>query len=110
MVRVITPGTLIEDGLLPARANNFLAAAIVERGGAGLAFVDVSTGHLAATEVRGRRPARCWPPSWSGSGRPSAWCRARTSTATAEALAELLPPGARATPAPALVVRAAPGG
>jgi len=100
VVRVVTPGTLIEDGLLPARANNFLAAAIVERGGAGLAFVDVSTGQLSATEVRGAAagallaaelvrlgPAECLVPSQEVDGE-------------AEALAELLPPGARATPRP----------
>ena len=100
VVRVITPGTLIEDGLLPARANNFLAAAIVERGGAGLAFVDVSTGQLSATEVRGAAagallaaelvrlgPAECLVPSQDIDGE-------------AEALTDLLPPGARATPRP----------
>jgi DNA mismatch repair protein MutS len=44
VVRVVTPGTLTEDGLLEARSHNYLAA-LAEAGGAfGLAWVDISTG------------------------------------------------------------------
>jgi len=48
VVRTITPGTIIEDSLLDARANNFLAALSLLRGGeeAALAWVDVSTGEF----------------------------------------------------------------
>ena len=47
VTRVATPGTVTEDGLLEARANNYLAA-LAEAGGAlGLARVDISTGELA---------------------------------------------------------------
>ncbi|MGF1545649.1 MAG: DNA mismatch repair protein MutS [Parvularculaceae bacterium] len=48
IVRVVTPGTLTEDALLEAGANNFLAALGVVGGGreAGLAYADVSTGEL----------------------------------------------------------------
>jgi len=102
VVRVISPGTLVEDGLLPARANNFLAAVVVERGAAGLATVDVSTGHLAATEIRGAAwsallaaelvrlgPAECLVPAHDLGDDENA------------SLTALLPSGSRTTPRPA---------
>ena len=48
IVRIVTPGTVLEDTLLDARANNFLAALAILHGGddAALAWVDVSTGEL----------------------------------------------------------------
>src|SRR4051812_18183730 len=51
IVRLVTPGTITEDGLLDARRHNYLAA-LVEIGAAGasaygLATVDVSTGEFA---------------------------------------------------------------
>ncbi|NNG03938.1 MAG: DNA mismatch repair protein MutS [Inquilinus sp.] len=46
VVRVITPGTITEDSLLEARANNFLVALTEAGGGLGLAAVDISTGTL----------------------------------------------------------------
>ncbi len=46
VVRIATPGTVTEDTLLEARANNHLTA-LAEAGGAlGLACVDISTGAL----------------------------------------------------------------
>ncbi len=53
VVRVITPGTLVEESLLPARANNYLASLVVTPEGSGLATVDVSTGDFAATQIEG---------------------------------------------------------
>ena len=48
IVRTVTPGTLLEDGLLDAKENNFLAAIAVLRGGDDLAlsWVDLSTGEV----------------------------------------------------------------
>ncbi|MBM9593804.1 DNA mismatch repair protein MutS [Roseitranquillus sediminis] len=46
VVRVVTPGTLTEDGLLEARRHNFLAAWAEVRGEGALAWTDVSTGEL----------------------------------------------------------------
>ena len=44
VVRIITAGTLTEEGLLNSRANNYLCA-VAEAGGAlGLAWADISTG------------------------------------------------------------------
>ncbi|SEO20685.1 DNA mismatch repair protein MutS [Rhodopseudomonas pseudopalustris] len=55
VVRLITPGTLTEDTLLDARANNYLMAIARTRGSAGvdrigLAWIDISTGEFCVTE------------------------------------------------------------
>jgi len=53
VIRVITPGTVLEENLLPEKSNNFLASIYFERPKlqrAGLAFVDISTGEFLATE------------------------------------------------------------
>jgi DNA mismatch repair protein MutS len=44
VVRLVTPGTLTEDALLDARANNYLAAVADAQGSLALAWLDVSTG------------------------------------------------------------------
>ena len=48
VVRIVTPGTIVEEALLDAAANNFLAALSVLRSGeeAAIAWIDVSTGEL----------------------------------------------------------------
>ena len=51
VVRVVTPGPLVEPNLLPSGRNNYLACFFMQDGKAGLAYVDVSTGELAATEL-----------------------------------------------------------
>jgi DNA mismatch repair protein MutS len=51
VVRVITPGTVTESGLLPSDANNYLACVLVAGGQAGVAYADISTGEFAVTEL-----------------------------------------------------------
>ena len=51
VVRVVTPGTLVEENLLAGVANNFLAAYVPEGGLAGLAHVDVSTGEFGCLQA-----------------------------------------------------------
>ena len=87
ITRVLTPGTVLEEGMLAARRNNWLAAVVVEPAQGneplrwGLASADVSTGEvhvlqrvdsdalhqqlaqLAASELL-----------WSGTGEAPAWC------------------------------------
>lgn len=46
VVRVITPGTVIEDNMLSETAPNYLAAVSVDEDSAGLAFADISTGEF----------------------------------------------------------------
>jgi DNA mismatch repair protein MutS len=50
VVRVITPGTVLESELLPGDANNYLLSAYVEDGRLGISYADVSTGEFAAGE------------------------------------------------------------
>jgi DNA mismatch repair protein MutS len=66
VVRVVTPGTLVEDNLLTPAANNYLAALVADGETAGLAWADVSTGEFAclqasseavAAEIERLRPA-----------------------------------------------------
>ncbi|MEP7357193.1 MAG: DNA mismatch repair protein MutS, partial [Anaerolineales bacterium] len=54
VVRVVTPGTIVEPGLLNAQRNNYLAALVVAEAGerAGLAHVDISTGEFSATQIQ----------------------------------------------------------
>ncbi|HKP84650.1 MAG TPA: DNA mismatch repair protein MutS [Blastocatellia bacterium] len=51
VVRIITPGTVIEPGLLERRANNYLASLVMDERAAGLAYTDVSTGEFRMTEL-----------------------------------------------------------
>ncbi|MFA7275227.1 MAG: DNA mismatch repair protein MutS [Pseudobdellovibrionaceae bacterium] len=44
VIRIITPGTLVEDNLLDTRSNNFLAALGYAGGEYALAIADISTG------------------------------------------------------------------
>ncbi len=45
VIRVVTPGTLTEEGLLEASQNNFLTALVSNKSGeVGLASIDISTG------------------------------------------------------------------
>ena len=55
VTRVVTPGTLTEDGLLDARGANRLAAIAVRAGAAAVASVELSTGEVEclATSVGG---------------------------------------------------------
>src|SRR5277367_911414 len=57
VVRLVTPGTLTEDTLLDARANNYLLAIARLRGAAGaerlgLAWIDISTSEFVVTECQ----------------------------------------------------------
>ena len=51
VVRVVTPGTLTEDGLLDARGANRLAAIAVRAGQAAVASVELSTGEVESIAV-----------------------------------------------------------
>jgi DNA mismatch repair protein MutS len=57
VVRVMTPGTLQEDTLLPARSCNFLAAVYLRAEGAGLAAIECSTGEFFVTEIPASAPS-----------------------------------------------------
>ena len=50
VVRVVTPGTVIEDSVLDRKANNYLAAVVTGGDRAGLAYVDITTSEFATSE------------------------------------------------------------
>ena len=53
VVRVVTPGTILEPTLLKEEKNNYLAAMVAGEGKAGVAYTDITTGEFAATELEG---------------------------------------------------------
>jgi len=50
VIRVVTPGTVVEPGLLDDKRPNYLAAWIEDDGRVGLAHADVTTGEFAVTQ------------------------------------------------------------
>ncbi len=53
VVRVVTPGTVFEPGLLKSDRNNYLVAVAIKENRAGVAFTDITTGEFAAAELDG---------------------------------------------------------
>ena len=53
IVRVVTPGTLIEAGMLTEKRNNYVAAICLGASEIGLCFADASTAEVYATTLRG---------------------------------------------------------
>ena len=51
IVRIITPGTVIEDSMLDEGQNNYLAAVVIDSGSVGFCFSDASTGECYVTEA-----------------------------------------------------------
>lgn len=58
VIRIITPGTLVEPRLLDEKRNNYLAAIVGGKEGFGLAAADASTGEFMATEIGGPEALR----------------------------------------------------
>lgn len=86
ITRVLTPGTVLEEGMLAARRNNWLCAVVLDGDGShagrwGLAVADVSTGEFRLTERDGSgslhqellqlEPAEV---VWPGPAEAPAWC------------------------------------
>ena len=51
VVRVVTPGTVIEQSMLEDRRNNYLLSVCMDANRAGLAFADVSIGEFSVYEI-----------------------------------------------------------
>ncbi len=51
VVRVVTPGTVIETTALDQNANNYLAAVVVDGDDAGIAYVDITTSEFATAQL-----------------------------------------------------------
>ena len=52
IIRVVTPGTVIESSMLQDDKNNYIASIFLRGGAAGLCFADVSTGTAHITELK----------------------------------------------------------
>lgn len=50
ITEVVTPGVAMDDNVLSAKENNFLAAVYFGNGACGLAFLDISTGEFLCAE------------------------------------------------------------
>ncbi|MEX0761039.1 MAG: DNA mismatch repair protein MutS [Dehalococcoidia bacterium] len=51
VVRIVTPGTVLEPGLLEQDRNNYLVAVVTSEASAGLAYVDVTTSDFVTSEI-----------------------------------------------------------
>lgn len=51
VIRVITPGTVMESSMLDESKNNFICSVFAGERAAGVCFADISTGELRATEL-----------------------------------------------------------
>ncbi|MBP8820398.1 MAG: DNA mismatch repair protein MutS, partial [Syntrophomonadaceae bacterium] len=51
VIRIITPGTVIEDNILEENKNNYLVAIVEERDLTGFAYTDISTGEFKICEI-----------------------------------------------------------
>jgi DNA mismatch repair protein MutS len=54
IVEVATPGLVANPDRLDGSAANYLAGVVLDEGGIGFAYIDVSTGEFAASEIDGR--------------------------------------------------------
>jgi DNA mismatch repair protein MutS len=57
VVRLITPGTVFEDGILDQNSNNFIASIILTEKGYALTYIDISTGESFITDGLDKKEA-----------------------------------------------------
>ncbi|MBA7615211.1 DNA mismatch repair protein MutS [subsurface metagenome] len=51
VVRLVTPGTVVEPGLLDSKTNNYLVSLVLGEEEVGIAYVDITTSEFATTQV-----------------------------------------------------------
>src|SRR5215471_8018398 len=56
VIRIVTPGTVIDPTMLAAKRNNFLASVIAGRDAVGIAYIDITTGEFAVTQFQTLEP------------------------------------------------------
>lgn len=56
VIRIVTPGTIIDPTMLASKRNNFLAAVMTGRSAVGIAYIDITTGEFAATQFDTSEP------------------------------------------------------
>ncbi|MEA1958115.1 MAG: DNA mismatch repair protein MutS [Chloroflexota bacterium] len=55
VVRVVTPGTVVEPGLLQGSASNYLASVVIDGDKAGIAYADITTSEFQTTQLPSER-------------------------------------------------------
>ena len=55
VIRVVTPGTVVEPNLLASKSNNYLASVVIAGEDAGIAYVDITTSEFATTQLPSER-------------------------------------------------------
>ncbi len=50
VVRIITPGTIMDSSALDDKKNNYLCSLYVDKAGVGISFVDITTGEISTVE------------------------------------------------------------
>lgn len=53
VVRIVTPGTVIDETLLDEKSNNYIACINVNDNSIGIAYLDITTGEFRACEIKG---------------------------------------------------------
>src|SRR5829696_1152728 len=56
VTRIVTPGTVTDPAMLDSHRNSYIAAVVCDRGRAGIAHADLSTGEFAATQLAAVSP------------------------------------------------------
>lgn len=51
VVRLVTPGTVVEPGLLDSKTNNYLVSLVLGEEEVGIAYVDITTSEFATTQL-----------------------------------------------------------
>lgn len=57
VIRVVTPGTVLESSMLDETDNNYICSLYYDEGTAGIVFADISTGELYANTLHGDKMA-----------------------------------------------------
>ncbi|GAH29117.1 unnamed protein product, partial [marine sediment metagenome] len=51
VIRLVTPGTVVEPGLLDSKTNNYLTSLVLDGDEVGIAYVDITTSEFATTQL-----------------------------------------------------------
>jgi DNA mismatch repair protein MutS len=57
VMRLVTPGTVVEPGLLEGKSNNYLVSIIITDDEAGISYIDITTSEFATTQLPAQRLA-----------------------------------------------------
>ena len=55
VIRLVTPGTVVEPGLLDSKTNNYLTSLVLDGDDVGIAYVDITTSEFATTQLSSQR-------------------------------------------------------